>query len=67
MHVYIQLVKKCVANADEWYVSNLLSVNTTKSCVMLVGYQQAIYINTCEFEIYLNNERLEEVKSARYL
>ncbi len=41
-------------------VSNLLSVNITKSCVMLVGSQQAMH--TSEFAIYLNNERLEEVK-----
>ncbi len=30
-------LRKCVTNADEWYVSNLLSVNTTKSFVMMVG------------------------------
>ncbi len=60
-------LQKCVSNADEWYVINLLSVNTTKSFVMLVGSQQAIHTNTSEFAIYLNNERLEEVKSARYL
>ncbi len=34
---------------------------------MLVGYQQAIHTNSSEFAIYLNNEMLEEVKSARYL
>ncbi len=34
---------------------------------MLVGSQQAIHTNTSEFAIYLNNERLEEVKSATYL
>ncbi len=60
-------LQQCVTNADELYVSNLLSVNTTKSFVMLVGSQQAIHNNTSEFAIYLNNERLEEVKSARYL
>ncbi len=62
-------LQKCVPNinADELYLSNLLSVNTTKSFVMLVGSQQAIHTNTSEFAIYLNNERLEEVKSARYL
>ncbi len=26
-------LQKYVTNADEWYVSNLLSVNTTKSVV----------------------------------
>ncbi len=39
-------VQKCVTNADDWYVSNLLSVNTTKRFIMddqssflfLVGY-----------------------------
>ncbi len=60
-------LQKCVTNADEWYVSNLLSINTTKSSVILVGSQQAIHTNTSEFAIYLNNERLEEVTSARYL
>ncbi len=59
--------QKCVTNADEWYLSNLLSVNTTKSFVMRIGSQQAIHTNTSEFAIYLNNERLEEDKSARYL
>ncbi len=34
---------------------------------MLVGSQQAIHINTSEFAIHLNSERLKEVKSARYL
>ncbi len=58
--------QKCVTNADEWYVSNLLSVNSTKSFVMLVGSQQAIHTNTSEFAIYLNNDRLEEVKCATY-
>ncbi len=58
-------LQKCVTNADEWYVSNLLSVNTTKSFVILVGSQQANHTNTSELAIYLNNERLEEVKSAR--
>ncbi len=60
-------LQKCDTNADDWYVSNLLSVNTTKYFVILVGSQQAIHTNTSEFAIYLNNERLEEVKSARYL
>ncbi len=60
-------LQKCVTNADEWYVSNLLSVNTTKSFVMLVGSKQAIHTNTSEFAIHLNNERLAEVISARYL
>ncbi len=60
-------LQKGVTNADEWYVSNLLSVNTTKSFVMLVGSQQTIHTHTSDFPIYLNNERLEEVKSARYL
>ncbi len=36
-------LQKCVTNSDEWYVSILLSVNTTKSFVMLVGSQQAIH------------------------
>ncbi len=39
-------LQKCVTNADDWYVSNLLSVNTTKPFIMddqssflfLVGY-----------------------------
>ncbi len=48
-------LQKCVTNADEWYVSNLVPVNTTKSFVMLVGSQQAIQTNTSEFAIYLNN------------
>ncbi len=34
---------------------------------MLVGSQQASHTNISEFAIYLNNERLEEVKSGRYL
>ncbi len=66
MEVQMSL-QKCVTNADEWYVNNLLSVNTTKSFVMLVGSQQTIYTKTSEFSIYLNKERLEEVKSARYI
>ncbi len=48
-------------------VSNLLSVNTTKSIVIPVDSQQPIHTNTSDFAIYLNNERLEEVNSARYL
>ncbi len=48
-------LQKCVTNADEWYVTNLLSVNTTKSFVMTVGSQQAIHTNTSDFAIYLNN------------
>ncbi len=60
-------LQKCVTNADEWYVSNLLSVNTTTFFVMLVVSQQAIHTNTSEFAIYLNNERLEEDKSAKYV
>ncbi len=57
-------LEKFVTNADDF---NLLSVNTTKSFVMLVGSQQASHTNTYVFAIYLNNERLEQVKSAKYL
>ncbi len=39
----------------------------SKLFVILVGPQQAIHTNTSEFAIYLNNERLEEVKYLRYL
>ncbi len=39
----------------------------SKSFVMLVGSQQAIQTNTSDFAFYLNNEMLEEVKSARYV
>ncbi len=60
-------LQKYVTNAGEWYVRNLLLLDTAKSFVMLVGSQQAIHTNTSEFAIYLNNERLEEVKSERYL
>ncbi len=64
----IQLsLQKGVTNEDHWYIINLLSVNTTKHFVKLVGPQQAIHTCNIDFVIYLNNERLEAVKSARYL
>ncbi len=51
-------LQKCVTNVDEWYVSNLLSVNTTKSFVMMVGSQQAI-LNKLFMQkpIKINNRR----------
>ncbi len=60
-------LQKCVTNADEWYVNNLLSVYTTHTFVMLVGSQQTIHTNTSNFAIYWNHYILEKVKSARYL
>ncbi len=53
-------LQKCVINADDWYVSNLLSVNISKSFVIIDGAQQAIHTNISYLAIYLKNEGLKK-------
>ena len=60
-------LQKCVNRAYEWYNCNKLSINSSKSNVMLIGSQRNIFTHAEELDIYLGNTKLKQVRSTRYL
>ena len=60
-------LQKCVDGAFEWYGYNKLSINPSKSNVMLIGSQRTIYTKAEDLNIYLGNTKLDQVRSTRYL
>ena len=60
-------LQACVTGAFNWYTANRLSINSSKSNVMLIGSQRAIHTQSQELEIYLGDTKLEQVRSTRYL
>ena len=60
-------LQACVDSAYQWYNNNKLSINSTKSNVMLLGSQRNIHTIAEDLEIYLGDIKLKQVRSTRYL
>ena len=60
--------QQCVNNIYHWYFRNKLTINKTKSAVMIIGSKMQLQsLNLDQFSINLESNKIELVNRAKYL
>ena len=61
-------IQKCVTDVHEWYESNKLVINTSKSNVMLLSTRQMLSnMRDTALNVFIGNHKLPQCNSIKYL
>ena len=61
-------IQKCVTDVHEWYESNKLVINTSKSNVMLLTTRQMLSnMRDTALNVFIGNHKLPQCNSIKYL
>ena len=61
-------IQKCVTDVHEWYESNKLVINTSKSNVMLLTTRQMLSnMRDTALDVFIGNHKLPQCNSIKYL